>query len=417
MHLPFLSSGWPAAMIVNPQPAASTPKALDLPVDAVLPDYGDGGLYGLTRSFADYLDGAPWSPPGLATAEVESEPRRSLAFVLIDGLGDHFLQRHGPTSFLATHRRGRLTSVFPSTTASAVTTSLTGLSPAEHGLTGWFIRDDRFGGVLAPLPMTRRDGEALSGFLPLPRLFPYRTLFQHRQRASIVILPDYLAASPFSRRHTRGARVASYDRLDGMVASIAAAAETLKGVGGYVHAYYPVFDALSHTHGCNSDRVQRQFWRIDAALADLAQRLHDLRCDLVISADHGFIDSAAEQRLDLADHRQIASLLDAPLAGERRATFAYVRPDAAQSFEAAAHVLLNGRGVVVRSEELLQAGFFGPGRHHRRLPERIGTHAILMNPGWTLIDHVEGEPAHDMIGFHGGLTADEMYVPLVIAGC
>lgn len=397
--------------------AASFLDTLALPSGAVMPDYGSGGLYGLVRSIANYLDGSPWSPAGLPLASTGADPRRTLAFVLIDGLGDNFLQRHGQTGFLAAHRSGRLTSVFPSTTASAVTTTLTGLSPAEHGLTGWFIRDDRFGGVLAPLPLTRRDGEAMSGLLLLPRLFPYHSLFQHRKRASVFILPDYLAASPFSSRHGRGARIAPYDRLDGMVDAIASAVDTFRGVGGYVHAYYPVFDALSHTYGCQSDRVLRQFWRIDAAIANLHQRLHGSGCDLVVSADHGFIDSPPDQQLDLADYPALGALLESPLSGERRAAFTHVRAGAEASFAAAVQHSLKGCGVAVRSETLYGAGFFGPGRENRRLRERIGTHAILMEPGWTLGDHVEGEPTHKMIGFHGGLSADEMWVPLVIARC
>lgn len=402
------------------RPETAPPVApLALPRDAVPPDYGGDGLYGLIRSITAYLDGQPWAAPGSSSlspgAPPRNDPRRSLAFILIDGLGDDFLQRFGQGSFLLAHRRGRLTSVFPSTTASAVTTTLTGLTPAEHGLTGWFIRDPRFGGVLAPLPMTRRDSQPLGGLLLLPRLFPYRTLFQHRRRASIFILPDYLANSPFSARHARGARVVAYDRLDGMIAAVAAAVGTLESVGGYVHAYYPVFDALSHTHGCTSERVQAQFRRIDAALAELHTRLDGSGCDLVVSADHGFTDSPPERRVCLDDHPQVAALLAAPLFGERRAAFAQVRAGAEHEFESAASELLAGRGVVVRARELLDSGLLGPGKPHRRLPERVGSHALLMEAGWTVVDHVAGEREHEMLGVHGGLSPDEMWIPLIVA--
>ena len=38
-----------------------------------------------------------------------------------------------------------------------------------------------------------------------------------------------------------------------------------------------------------------------------------------------------------------------------------------------------------------------------------------MEPGWTIVDQVEGEEPFTLIGVHGGLTADEMCVPLVLA--
>jgi hypothetical protein len=58
--------------------------------------------------------------------------------VIVDGLGDNYVRAQDPLGALARHRRGAIRSVFPSTTASAITTSFTGATPYEHGLTGWF---------------------------------------------------------------------------------------------------------------------------------------------------------------------------------------------------------------------------------------------------------------------------------------
>jgi hypothetical protein len=51
-----------------------------------------------------------------------------------------------------------MTSVFPSTTASAITAFMTGLAPAQHGLTGWHMHLDEIDQTLAILPLTPRDG-------------------------------------------------------------------------------------------------------------------------------------------------------------------------------------------------------------------------------------------------------------------
>jgi len=401
----------------NPVPHSAS---IALPCDAVRPDYGNGGLYGLIATIRNYLEGEPWHPPGASNPDSTGLQRttRKLVFVLIDGLGDAFLQRFGSGSALLAHRKQKLTSVFPSTTASAVTTTLTGLAPATHGLTGWFIHDRRFGGVIAPLPMMRRTGGPVRGLLVLPRLFPYRTLFQRRKRASIFISPESLAFSPFSTRHSRGARVVPYRGIQGMNEAIIAAIGTLDGVGGYVHAYYPVFDALSHTHGCTADEVVAQFRRIDAAFAQLIDRLQGSGTDVVVSADHGFTDSPPERQVHLDTHHPAArDLLTAPLFGERRAAFCAVRPGAEADFQAFAAEALMGKAVLLRSQELLDSGLLGPGKTHRRLAERIGSHTLLMEAGWTICDHVAGERSHAMVGVHGGLSAEEMWVPLICAHC
>lgn len=61
---------------------------------------------------------------------------------------------------------------------------------------------------------------------------------------------------------------------------------------------------------------------------------------------------------------------------------------------------------------------FGPARPRRAASPAArtgrGSYALLMEPGWTIVDHVAGETAHEMIGVHGGLSADEMLVPLIL---
>lgn len=387
-----------------------------LPAQAVVPDYGDAGLLGLAQSFGAFLDGEPWGFQGCGPVRNVDAP--VLLFILIDGLGDAFLQRHGQDSTLLAHRRSRITSVFPSTTASAVTTMMTGISPAAHGLTGWFIQDPRFGGIIAPLPLRMRAGGPVRGLFALHRLFPYPSLFQHRRRTSVLVSPADIAWSPFSRRHARGATIQAYSGLDGMVdTSVAAAGGLRDGGGGYGYAYYPDFDALSHRFGSGSDEVVEEFWRIDAAITRLLERLAGSGIEVVISADHGFIDSPDEQCLHVERYPELAAMLGAPLFGEARAAFCEVRESAGADFEAFARAELAGKARVLRSADLLTLGLLGPGPAHKRLRERTGSHVLLMEPGWTVRDQLPGERVYSMLGVHGGLAPEEMWVPLIHAVC
>lgn len=393
------------------------PSGVRLPRDAVMPDYAVGGLFGLVASFARFLDGGAWQFDKLPAEPAGAAPS-VLVFVLIDGLGDAFLRAHGAGSTLLAHRKRRLTTVFPSTTAAAVTTTLTGLAPVSHGLTGWFIRDQRFGGVLAPLPLCMRDGTALCPPVPLRRLFPYRNLFAQRSRASVMVSPRGIAWSPFSQRHSRGAQILPYHRLNDMRDTIVAATASLgRAGGGYVHAYYPVFDSLSHDFGSHSEQAIKAFWRIDAAFAQLLDDLAGSGVDVVVSADHGFIDSPDDQFVRLDEHPTALSMLAAPLWGERRAAFCELRDGAEDEFQGFVSEVLQDRAVLVRSSELVAQGLFGPGPQHACLRERVGSHALLMEPGWTIWDPRPGEHIHAMRGVHGGLSPDEMWVPLIHARC
>lgn len=391
-----------------------SPLPLSLPRDAVLPDYGARGLFALARGMRDWLAGReahpPFVPPGGSGV---------VLLLVIDGLGDSLLRRFGDParSVLLAHRTGRLTSVFPTTTASAVTTLMTGLPPAAHGLTGWHIHDRRFGGVVAPLPLQRRGGGPLRAPFLLQRLFPYASMYARAQRPAVMVSPQDIAFSPFSRRHARGAHIRAYHGLGQFADAIETEVEQLRPTGGLVHAYYATFDAVCHRYGCHSDQARRRFLAVDDFFGHLLARLAGSGADVLLTADHGFIDAPDEKRIRLERHPALQGMLAAPLFGERRLAFAMARAGAEGELAAYARESFAGKLVVQTSDRLLRAGMFGPGVAHRRLAERVGTHAFLMEPGWTISDRVAGEVPPTMIGVHGGLSADEMWVPLIQARC
>jgi hypothetical protein len=81
---------------------------------------------------------APYPEAQLLPA-AEIARARHLVLLVIDGLGDDWLRRQSPQGPLARHRLGALTSVFPPTTATAITSYLTGDAPQQHGMTGWYM--------------------------------------------------------------------------------------------------------------------------------------------------------------------------------------------------------------------------------------------------------------------------------------
>ena len=102
------------------------------------PDYAGGSLVNLVASIVAARGGNALHPALKNLRLEELREARNLILLLIDGLGDNYLTARGAGGALARARHSALTSVFPSTTASAITTSYTGRTPLEHGLTGWF---------------------------------------------------------------------------------------------------------------------------------------------------------------------------------------------------------------------------------------------------------------------------------------
>ncbi len=82
-----------------------------------------------------------------------------VALIVLDGLGYTLWMDHNRKGgfFNAISHKGFLmpiTSVFPSTTAAAITTVNTGLTPLEHGLPEWVVYMREIGMIINTLPFT-----------------------------------------------------------------------------------------------------------------------------------------------------------------------------------------------------------------------------------------------------------------------
>ena len=373
------------------------------------PDYRGNGFVNLVASLVEARGGAPRHPPLVSLPVSEIKVATNIVFLIVDGLGDLYLQAHGGGGQLALHRRGAISAVFPSTTASAITTSFTGATPLEHGLTGWFTYFSEAACVGAPLPFLRR-GEKASLGVPADRIFVERSLFDTLTARSIVVSYRPIIDSQYNLHHCGRAERRAYDDLAGFVDQTVNAVKS-GAERKFVYAYWPDFDALSHRHGVASAQVRLHFDALDAAFGELLARLAGSDTLVVLTADHGFVDSPPEEWLELPP--ALCALLRFPLCGERRIAFCHVREE--KIFLEKARAFLGERADVRHSVELADEGWFGPGRAHPHFAERIGDVALVMKGRGTVKDWLAGEPRHLHIGNHGGMSEDEMRIPLVVA--
>ncbi|RDE51904.1 MAG: alkaline phosphatase family protein [Candidatus Accumulibacter meliphilus] len=380
----------------------------------LLPDYSGGSIVNLMQSIATACGSRRCDYPPLALLSAAQLARaRHIVLMVVDGLGQRTLSRHAAKLHLQDHQLGSMTSVFPSTTASAITTFMTGLAPAQHGLTGWHMHLDEIDQTLAILPLTPRSGPLLAPPEQLPpRLFEHQSLFQTLNRESWVIAPQSIASSAFNTWHSRGAQSIAYRSLPEIFASISELTqEKLKP--RYIYAYYPDLDSHSHRYGTDSRQAQQTLAAFDAHFGELRRRLRGSNTWLLVTADHGFIDSPGRRVIDVDDHPQLAALLQRPLCGERRVAYCYVAEAKRPAFETYVRRHLGRACHLYASEQLIAAGWFGPPPYHRTLASRVGDYTLLMKDNWTIKDWLPGEKRYTMLGVHGGTSSSEMRVPLI----
>ncbi len=375
------------------------------------PDFAGGSLVNLIASVSGACGGSRRHAPLKALSDEQLAAARHIVLVLIDGLGDNYLMRRGAGGELARRRKAAITSVFPSTTASAITTSYTGCTPLEHGLTGWFTYFGEAGYVAAPLPFRTRGEDVslrLKGLTP-ERAFPAEPLFGSLTVRSIVVTWNRIVDSDYNLRHCAGAERRAYADLGGFVHQVEAAVKS-GPERKFVYAYWPDYDAVAHRYGSQSAAALAQLEKIDAAFGELLARLSGTETLVLATADHGFIDVPPEEALELPP--ALCAQLRFPLCGERRVVYCHVHD--ADGFSKKAQDWLGERAEVKPSRALVDEGWFGPGAAHPRFAERIGDVALLMRGHATVKDWTPGEPRHLHIGNHGGTSEDEMNIPLIV---
>jgi hypothetical protein len=132
----------------------------------------------------------------------------------------------------------------------------------------------------------------------------------------------------------------------------------------------------------------------------------------LLTADHGQIDAPPSEAVYLRDHPELRNGLMMDFTGDPRAAYLTVRNgDNGRVREYMASRL--GREFhVLDSQEALRAGLFGGGKPAPEAQYRIGDLVALPHGQKFLYDE---DDAPRMQGRHGGLSPQEMLVPLLIS--
>ena len=385
------------------------------PLRTTLPTYDGGGLLNLVSSLQASLGGPRSQAAPLADLDLVSLcANKHVVLFVIDGLGYHFLKRARAPALNRTLHQS-LSSVFPSTTASAITTFFTGLSPREHGNIGWNIYDNRLEDVVSPLPFVRRStGQSLTAEGIEPHtFFDYQALTAELDVTSYSVSPQAIAFSEFNRYHAGGGEIRPYATLRTMFSAVAQILEQTQK-RSFIYAYYPEIDGLGHLHGMGSEQVEACLTALDRGFERFLHEVTGTDTVVLVTADHGFVDPPTDKRLHLPDFPEVKGLLTQLLCGEPRTAFCHVSPGAEDKFAAVVEGSFADCLDLVPSAEIIQRGYFGPGTDHPQLTSRVGDFTLLMREDYMLTDALAGEQRVILKGVHGGLSKSEMRVPLCV---
>ncbi|MFT4230801.1 MAG: alkaline phosphatase family protein [Microbacterium sp.] len=340
-------------------------------------------------------------------------PARSGIVLLVDGLGARNLAaRSGHARFLAGRlaKRDVARTVFPSTTATALTSLMTAEPAGVHGIVGYRVRVPGTDVLANQLTGWEHDGLDPATWQRSEPLFARE---QARGRSCFVVSRAEYLGSGFTRAIFAGAEFCSSDAIDERVELALEAAA--RHPGALVYLYAPELDRLGHKHGWQSDEWAAALETTDAAAAALHAGALSAGVGVVVTADHGMVDVPRHRHVLLAEGADVLGGVR-HLAGEPRMLHVYLEPDAdpARALETW-RTAEASRSWVLSRTEAIEAGLFGT-----TVPEvatRIGDILVAARAGIAYYDdRLSDKGAQRMVGQHGSLTDEERAIPMLPLG-
>jgi predicted AlkP superfamily pyrophosphatase or phosphodiesterase len=359
--------------------------------DPHLPAYDAGCITNVMPLLLGTYEGdQTWVPPQAVDAE-------RVVLLVIDGLGwNQLRERAHLTPTLAGLDGTAITTVAPSTTATALTSISTGLPPGEHGVMGYRIAVGS--DVLNVLRWTTEGRDARTTIIPgeLQPNVPFGG-----QRPPVLTRAEF-AGSGFTLAHLDPVRFTGYRTLGTLTAELV---RLCRAGEPLVYAYYEGLDKVSHEYGLGAQYDEELRW-IDHLVATILDVL-PAGTVVALTADHGQVetgDDVLELPADVITHVAMQS-------GEGRFRWLHARSGRAPALAEAAASLLAEHAWVRTREQAIDEGWYGP-KVTDAAAGRLGDVLVAARGTVAFYDPKDTGP-YVLIGRHGSLTEDEMLVPFL----
>ncbi|MHA1776308.1 MAG: alkaline phosphatase family protein [Promethearchaeota archaeon] len=392
----------------------------------LFPDYNGGSLvnlmstignhFGINMKYPSLRDFPPNFLDRTHEGKTDSSP---VVLIVIDGLGYNYLLKQDKNSNFRRYLRGSMTSVFPSTTAAAMTSYYSGVAPLNHGVPAWFTYLREMGVVSTILLMNIRGFRTplLYNDLVATDIFDFPSFAAKLPCASASLFPKPIFRTPYSSYAVRKSRELKY-RSKNIKNFFKTMLKTLtsKNSPAYLLSYWPDFDSHSHIYGIHSEKTQQQFEALDFEFGRFVDKVKEKvpAVRIILTADHGLVDTPDDRTLWLHDYPELRSMLTLPIVGEGRVPFLYVRPRTISAFEQYMNRHFSDFGELWPLDRALKEGIFGLYEPHPRFIERVGDYLLFMKDNYVFRERLLGESKEKMIGNHGGWSKDEMEIPLIL---
>jgi predicted AlkP superfamily pyrophosphatase or phosphodiesterase len=355
----------------------------------------------------------------------------------VDAFGWRFFERYAEKyeflkTILKTGVVSKMTSQFPSTTAAQATCMHTGLNVGQSGVYEWQYYEPLVDDIIMPLIFAyarAKEHDSLKhAAYPVEAFYPPQTIYQTLKTKGVVSYTFQhraYAFSTYSNIALRGAQVVPYRNISEALTTLAEIIVTHKAPSYYYYLYFDRIDTFCHFHGANSQQFEQEvenFFKLTEQLFYKKVRGKVKDTLLIMVADHGQVevDPQTTFYLDIqmpGIERYLQTNQKGQLlvpAGSARDMFLHVKEERIDEAIPLLQKHLEGKAEIYKTADLLAQQFFGSQQPSPTFLNRVGNVVILPYQHETVWWYEEGRFAMHFLAHHGGLTAEEMEIPLMV---
>lgn len=323
----------------------------------------------------------------------------NIVLMLFDGMGDSTFKKYlKDTDFLMQHYVGPISSVCPATTACAIPTVESGLSPVEHSWLGWDMYFKNYDANVTLLRNTfQNSNEEIKDCNIARDYIGYYNVFDRIKD----LTNGRVETHDISKFSDTDEFVYSCEQMMQKVAEI-----SKKDTEDYIYTYLEEPDSVMHAVGTEHEYVKENVRYINGLVCELSQMLRDSL--IIVMADHGLIDC---KTVYLEDYPHLQDMLKRRISIESRAVDFYVKDGMKEEFKKEFEKIFKDKFILLSKEEIIEKKIFGEGEVNSKIDEFVGDYIAF---GISDIAIEWERDGFEMIARHAGLTQDEMEVPLVV---
>lgn len=335
----------------------------------------------------------------------EEKNPENVILILCDGLGSRVMDvTLKKDDFMMKKRVKEIYSTFPPTTAACLTSTKTGLNPAEHGWIGWFTYIKKINKIVRIYQ--NKDKDALffgnNDFIKI----------KEKDLNPKTIVDQINEANKYKAFETNCYPHNEEKNLDKVFQNIL---DKLKITGKkYIFSYIGEPDHILHKKGTNSEEARKEIEKINTKVEEYSKKilLEYKNTVIIMVADHGHIVGEDVE----VKHKEFMKYLANEISFiECRSPAYLVKKGQEENFKKAFLKDFDKDFYLLSKEEVLKYKLFGDyeeGKENPLFKDGLGDFMAISKGSSKKV--LLGKGDYSKVGYHGGYSDEEIFVPLII---